>query len=141
MTRTVLVGHDGTSSARAALAWALEYAGATGARVRVLRGWSMSSAPRPASMQGGYVPPIEDFEAAVVDDLRADVAPVLAESGDAVEVEYHAHHGSIADELVRASASAALVVVGTRGSVTEQCVKRADCPVVVVRGDSHPDVD
>jgi nucleotide-binding universal stress UspA family protein len=134
-TRTFLVGHDGTPSARAALAWALEYAAATGARVRVLRGWSMSTAPRPASMQGGYVPPIEDFEAAVVESLRADIAPVLAESGADVEVEFQAYHGAVAEELIRASAAADLVVVGTRGSVTDQCVKHADCPVVVVRGD------
>ena len=67
-------------------------------RVRVLRGWSMATAPRPASMQGGYVPPVEDFDAAVVEELRADVAPVLAEAGADVEVEYLAHHGSVADE-------------------------------------------
>jgi nucleotide-binding universal stress UspA family protein len=133
--RTFLVGHDGSPSARAALEWALEYAAATGARVRVLRGWSMSTAPRPASMQGGYVPPIEDFEAAVVERLRADITPVLVESGSDVEVECHAHHGSIAEELVRGSGSADLVVVGSRGSVTDQCLKHADCPVVVVRGD------
>lgn len=131
---TVLVGHDGSPSARAALAWALEYAAATGARVRVLRGWSMSTAPRPASMQGGYVPPLEDFDAAVVAALRADVAPALAGSAADVEVEYQAHHGSVGEELVRASGSVDLVVVGSRGSVTDQCLKHADCPVVVVRG-------
>src|SRR6478735_8452770 len=131
--RTVLVGHDGSPSARAALVWALEYAAATGARVRVLRGWSIATAPRPASMQGGYVPPVEDFEAAVVEELRADIAPAVA--GTSVEVEYVAHHGSIADELVRAAESDDLIVVGSRGSVTEHCVKHAPCPVTVVRGD------
>jgi len=139
MTRTVLVGHDGTSAAREALVWAIEYAAATGARVRVLRGWAMASAPRPASMTPGYVPPREDFEAAVLDDLRADVAPVLAEIGADVEVEYQAHHGSVADELVRISAATDLLVVGSRGSVTDRCVRRAACPVVVVRGEGHPD--
>lgn len=134
-TRTFLVGHDGSPSARDALRWALEYAAETSARVQVLRGWTMSTAPRPASMQGGYVPPIEDFEAAVVERLRADIAPALAESGTGVEVEFQAYHGSIAEELVRASRSADLVVVGSRGSVTDQCLKHADCPVVVVRGD------
>ena len=131
-TRTVLVGHDGSPSARVALLWALEYATATGARVRVLRGWSMATAPRPASMVGGYIPPIEDFESAVVEDLRADIAPAVA--GTSVEVEYVAHHGSIADELVRAAAPTDLIVVGSRGSVTEHCVEHAPCPVTVVRG-------
>lgn len=132
-SRTVLVGHDGSSSARAALVWAIRYAEETGARVRVLRGWSMSTAPRPASMTGGYVPPIEDFEAAVVEDLRADVAPLLAETS--AEVEYAAHHGSVAEELVREAGPADLIVVGSRGSVTDHCVKHAVCPVTVVRGD------
>ncbi|WP_243059613.1 universal stress protein [Nocardioides sp. SR21] len=132
-SRTVLVGHDGSPSARSALVWALQYAGETGARVRVLRGWSMSTAPRPASMTGGYVPPIEDFEAAVVEDLRSDIAPVVA--GSSVEVEYVAHHGSVAEELVREAGPSDLIVVGSRGSVTDHCVKHAACPVTVVRGD------
>lgn len=134
-SRTVLVGHDGSPSARAALVWALDYAAATGARVRVIRGWTMSSAPTPASMTGGYVPPIEDFEAAVVEDLRQDIAPVVAGAGTSVEVEYVAHHGSVAEELVHAADEDDLIVVGSRGSVTEHCVKHAACPVTVVRGD------
>src|SRR6478735_9339091 len=132
-SRTVLVGHDGSASSRAALVWALDYAAAIDARVRVLRAWSMSTAPRPASMVGGYVPPIEDFEAAVVEALRAECEPALAAAGTSVEVEYQAHHGSVGDELVRASESSEVIVVGNRGSVTEQCLKRAACPVVVVR--------
>ncbi|GAA4374379.1 universal stress protein [Nocardioides caricicola] len=132
-TRTVFVGHDGSPAARAALVWALDYAAAVGAGVRVVRAWSMSSAPRPASMTGGYVPPIEDFEAAVLEDLRRDVASVVA--GSPVEVEYVAHHGSIAEELVREAGADDLIVVGTRGSVDEHCVRHAACPVTVIRGD------
>jgi len=140
-TRTVLVGHDGSRSARHAVAWALEYAVATGARVQLLRAWAMSTAPRPASMQGGYVPPIEDFEAAVVAQLRAEVAPVVADCGPDVEIEYLAYHGSAGEALVRASDSVDLIVVGSRGTVTDQCLKRSACPVVVVRGEVQASKD
>lgn len=145
-SRTVLVGHDGSGTADLALAWALDYAARCDARIRVIRGWSLATAPRPDSMTRGYVPPIEDFEAAVLARLRADAAPVLAESGAGAEVDYEAYHGAAANGMIEASRSADLLVVGARGlggfkglalgSVSDQCVRHSACPVVVVR-DQH----
>ena len=150
-TRTLIVGHDGSATSDLALAWALDYAGGFPARIRVIRGWSMSTAPRPASMTSGFVPPIEDFEAAVVDQLRADAAPVVAERGPDVEVEYAAFRGAPANGLIAASAEADLMVVGARGlggfkglalgSVSDQCVRHSDCPVVVVRDEHSADIE
>ena len=147
--RIVIVGHDGSAAAGVALAWALEYAGRFAARVRVLRAWSVSTAPRPATMTGGFVPPIEDFEAAVLDALRADAVPVV--DGAAVEVAYEAFRGAPADGLLEASRAADLLVVGARGlggfkglalgSVSDQCVRHSGCPVVVVRDEHSADLE
>ncbi|KQW47977.1 universal stress protein UspA [Nocardioides sp. Root1257] len=149
--RTVIVGHDGSPTAGLALAWALDYAARCGARVRVIRSWSLSTAPRPASMTRGYVPPLEDFEEAVLQALRADVDATVAEQAADVEVACEAVRAAAANALIEASREADLVVVGARGlggfkglalgSVSEQCVRHAGCPVVVVRDEHSADID
>jgi nucleotide-binding universal stress UspA family protein len=149
---TVLVGHDGSRPADVALEWALDYAARVGsARIRVIRGWTISTAPRPASMTRGYVPPLEEFEAAVVDRLRAETAAVVAERGEGTEVTYDAYRGAPANGLIEASHDADLLVVGARGlggfrglalgSVSDQCVRHSACPVVVVRDEHSADVE
>jgi nucleotide-binding universal stress UspA family protein len=149
--RTVIVGYDGSSTADVALAWALDYARHCDARIRVIRGWTMASAPRPASMTRGYVPPLEEFEDAVRQRLRADVERVVAERGAGVEVDCDCVRGAVANGLIEASRDADLLVVGARGkggfrglalgSVSEQCARHAACPVVVVRDEHSADVD
>jgi nucleotide-binding universal stress UspA family protein len=149
--RTVIVGYDGSSTADVALAWALDYARHCDARVRVIRGWTMATAPRPASMTRGYVPPLEEFEDAVRQRLRADVGRVVAERGAGVEVDCDCVRGAVANGLIEASRDADLLVVGARGkggfrglalgSVSEQCVRHAGCPVVVVRDEHSTDID
>jgi nucleotide-binding universal stress UspA family protein len=149
--RTVIVGHDGSATADLALAWALDYATHCAARLRVIRGWTMSTAPRPASMTRGYVPPLEEFEDAVRQRLRADIDPVVAERGAGVEVDCEAVRGAPANGLIDASRDAELLVVGARGvggfrglalgSVSEQCVRHAACPVVVIRDEHSADIE
>ncbi|GAA4756195.1 hypothetical protein GCM10023350_47190 [Nocardioides endophyticus] len=149
--RTVIVGYDGSSTADVALAWALDYARHCDARIRVIRGWTMATAPRPASMTLGYVPPLEEFEDAVRQRLRSDVERVVAERGAGVEVDCDCVRGAVANGLIEASRDADLLVVGARGkggfrglalgSVSEQCVRHAACPVVVVRDEHSADVD
>lgn len=149
--RIVIVGHDGSSTGDLALAWALDYAAHCDAEVRAVRGWSMSTAPRPASMTGGYVPPIEEFEAAVVADLEQDGARVVAQRGADVPVTYEAYRGAPANGLIEASQDADLLVVGARGlggfkglalgSVSDQCVRHAACPVVVIRDEHSADIE
>jgi nucleotide-binding universal stress UspA family protein len=149
--RTVIVGHDGSPTADLALAWALDYAGRFEAEVRVVRGWSMSTAPRPASMTGGYVPPIEEFEAAVVEVLQKDGARVVAQRAADVPISYEAYRGAPANGLVEASQDADLLVMGARGlggfkglalgSVSDQCVRHAACPVVVIRDEHSADIE
>ncbi|MDF1605145.1 universal stress protein [Nocardioides sp. YIM 152315] len=149
--RTVIVGHDGSTTSDLALAWAIDYAARFDAVVRVVRGWTMSTAPRPASMTGGYIPPIEEFEAAVVADLERACARVVADSAVGVDVSFEGFRGAPANGLIAASHDAELLVVGARGlggfkglalgSVTDQCVRHAACPVVVIRDQHSSDIE
>lgn len=139
----VVVGSDGSKPSRVAVVWALKQARQIGARAKIVRGWSLTNAPRPKSQTGGYVPPLEDFAEAVCEKLQHDVADLVAEHGAGVEIEYDAAYGAPANGLIAASKTADLLVVGARGlggfrglalgSVSDQCVRHSACPVVIVR--------
>jgi nucleotide-binding universal stress UspA family protein len=138
----IIVGNDGSDAAEPALRWALEHAQAVGGSVRVVRGWSMKTAPRPETQTVGNIPPIEDFEAAVLKDLEADTTEVAADH-PGVEIEYVAKRGPAANALLDCAADADLVVVGARGlggfrglalgSVADQVSRHSPVPVVIVR--------
>jgi nucleotide-binding universal stress UspA family protein len=137
----VLVAHDGSDCGREALEWAAGLAVRAGYPLHVLRAWKMTTAPLPATWEPGYVPPLEDFEKAVRDDLEADVA--AAGLDPALSVSCHVAHGAPARRIIESAARADLLVVGARGlggftglvlgSVSDQCVRHAPCPVTVVR--------
>ncbi|MDN4160800.1 universal stress protein [Nocardioides abyssi] len=140
----IIVGNDGSQPALHALEWALDHARAVGGSVTLLRAWTMSTAPRPSTQTFGYVPPRADFEQAVLEDLRADVAGAVASHGQGVDLRYEAYCGPAGNALIEASHDADLVVVSSRGrggfrglalgSTSDQLVRHAACPVVVVRG-------
>jgi nucleotide-binding universal stress UspA family protein len=143
----VLVGHDGSACAQEALRWAARLAGRAELDLHVLRAWGMTSAPRPSTWEAGYVPPLTDFEQAVHDELARCVR--AADLDPAVRVHLHVLHRPPARGLIEAAAGADLLVVGARGrggfgglvlgSVSDQCVHHAPCPVTVVRsGRSSP---
>lgn len=134
----VLVGHDGSRAAGEAVRWAAEHAAALGKPLHVLRAWSITTAPTPPTLEAGFVPPLADFEAAVRDELAAD----LEAMGLPGEVHPHVAHGSTAHELLVTAQDADLLVVGKRGgggflglvfgSTADQVVRHAPCPVVTV---------
>ena len=146
----IVVGNDGSDASEPALRWALKQAQAVGGRVQVVRGWSMSTAPTPKTQTFGHIPPIEDFEAAVLEDLQADVASVVADYAG-VEVEYAAKHCPPANALLKAAVDADLVVVGARGrggfrgltlgSVSDQVSRHSPVPVVIVRHGKSADTE
>ena len=137
----ILVGHDGSRCAQEALGWAGRLAARADLDLHVLRAWSMTSAPRPDSWVPGYVPPLGEYEKAVRDELSAHVA--AARLDPAVRVTCHVVHTSPAQGMIAAAAGADLLVVGARGrggfaglllgSVSDQVVHHAPCPVTVVR--------
>ncbi len=138
----IIVGNDGSDFARLATHRALWLAQQLQAPVRIVRAWSISTAPRPATWSPGYVPPADDFEAAVRQRLERDVAGQRAEFPE-VEVILETPHGPPGRELLKAARDARVLVVGTRGaggfkglrmgSVSDQVVEHATCDVLVVR--------
>ena len=138
----VVVGHDGSGCSQETLRWAATLAERASWPLHVVRSWRMTSAPRPATWEPGYVPPMTDYEQAVLDDLRADVRDALG-AERAAHVVCHAVHMAPVKALLDAGRSADLLVVGSRGrggfaglllgSVSDQVVHHAPCPVTVVR--------
>lgn len=138
----IVVGHDSSAGADAALEVALQLASELGAPVTLLRAWSMVTAPRPPGWDFGYVPSTDEFADAVRAELEADTRDLVGRFPDVV-VTYRAYHAGPAQTLIRASRDARLLVVGCRGlggfremvlgSVSDQCVREAHCPVLVAR--------
>jgi len=134
----IVVGVDGSDPGRAALAWAAEEALLRDASLQVLYAY-----PSPSLV--GVNPPAEYF-AAIESEARQlledqiEQVPVVAKVGHVTERVVAEPAGAA---LVEASAGADLLVVGRRGhggfaelllgSVSNQCVHHAHCPVVVVR--------
>jgi len=141
---TIVVGHDGSLAATAALAEALDLARALGVHLVVVRAWSLVTAPRPSDRKFGFVPAFDEYAEAVRLALVDDVRSTLEEFPD-VQAECRAVHAgaATAKTLVELSDGARMLVVGARGlgglsgmllgSVSEQCVRHAACPVLVAR--------
>ncbi len=136
--KRIVVGVDGSRSSMKALRWAIRQAKLTGAEVEAVTAWSYPSGY-------GWAP----FSEAAV-DFEGDAGKILVEalaevSGTApdVVVEPLVVQGHAADVLIRAAKGADLLVVGSRGhggftgmllgSVSQQCVQHAPCPVLVLR--------
>jgi nucleotide-binding universal stress UspA family protein len=136
----VVVGVDGSPSARAALGWAMVQARRAGGRVRAVTAWELP-------VYAGWMPviPYDDLATAAGKMLGQSVGEAI-EQEPTVEVLESVVPGHPAQVLIDESAHAALLVVGSRGrgafagtllgSVSQQCVQHAHCPVVVVRGKS-----
>lgn len=139
---SIVVGHDGSTGADNALAAAVELAEQLSAPVAVVRAWGIATAPRPPDWEFGYVCSFDEYSAAVRDELIQDARAVIG-TFQIVPVTYHAVRGVPSTILIAISRNARMLVVGTRGrgslaglllgSVSEQCVRHAACPVLVVR--------
>ncbi|EXG82454.1 universal stress protein [Cryptosporangium arvum] len=143
ITPVVTVGIDGSESARAALDWAVEYARAHGASLRLVNGLELPE-PSPA-----YTPyPIGDVRDAVEKEAceALDAARTrVHETAPEVEVTTAVVAHPPVPALLEASGHSALLVVGCHGwgefaglflgSVSASVTAHAACPVVVVRGD------
>jgi nucleotide-binding universal stress UspA family protein len=138
----VAVGVDGSASSLRALALAAEEAERRKAVLHVVRAWSMRTAPRPSDCPPGAVPSMDEYQQAVAEDTKRITASKLG-SDPSFPVEVHVVHSPSPQALLSASRGADLLVVGHRGrggfaglmlgSVAEQCVRHAACPVLVVR--------
>ncbi|MCU1445503.1 universal stress protein [Cryobacterium sp.] len=137
----IVVGHDGSADANHALGVALELAAGLAVPVTVVRAWSIDTAPRPANWEFGYVSSYSDYAGAVTERLQKDTRALVA-AHPALAVEYRVALGGPAKTLIEVSKGSRMLVVGSRGrgglagmllgSVSEQCVRHAECPVLVV---------
>ncbi len=131
----IVVGVDGSAAAAAALAWAVGQARLTGAVIDAVIVWEFP-------VMFGYRLPVPEPDWA---DLaaRALTAAIAHVRADGVEIRPKIVEGNAAQVLLEESAGAQMLVVGSRGhggfvgallgSVGQQCVHHASCPVVVIR--------
>lgn len=139
---SIVVGHDGSACADRALGEALALARALVAPVVVVRAWTIVTAPRPAGAEFGYTPGFGEYAEGVRLALARDAEASLVDFAD-VPAECRVVHAGAAKSLITMSQDARMLVVGARGlggltgmllgSVSEQCVRHASCPVLVVK--------
>jgi len=138
---SIVVGHDGSKDSDHALEVAFEFADKLGVDVVVVRSWSIDTAPHGALYDHGYVSSFEEVTEKVGAMLVADTADIAARH-PGVTLHHRAALAQPAQLLAGLSASALMLVVGPRGlggfaglllgSVSNQCVQLATCPVLVV---------
>jgi len=134
----IVVGIDGSPSSRRALAWALHEARARGSRVVALNAWHVSSA---GDMYGSAYLGLDSLRDGAEQLLDRELAQADT-SGLVSPPERRLEERHAAGALVDASATASMVVVGSRGhrpltglllgSVSDQVAHHAHCAVVVV---------
>lgn len=137
----IVVGVDGSRGSRAALKWALADAACHGNVVLAVSAYQLPS------IGAGYYGPALDTDRIeeLVEGCRAMIDAEVSEFAPAhpeVRVERKVVEGPAGEVLVEASQGATELVVGSRGhggfigllvgSISQQCVTHASCPVVVV---------
>lgn len=135
----IVVGVDGSDSSLDAVRWALQQADLTHSELAAVTSWDVPS--QFAELVAEKI----DWDARAAAVLQDVLAP-LEVDGD-VQIRRITRQGHPAQVLIDASASADLLVVGSRGhdgftgmllgSVSSHVIAHAHCPVVVVR---HRDV-
>ena len=138
--QTIVVGVDGSEPSTAALRFAVEEAALRKATLRVVSAWQVP----PAVYAGGVAPPtdaLDVFEAAAHEIVDAAVAEAKRLQ-PGVECSSEVVAGAPASALIDECRDAVLVVLGNRGrggfsslllgSVSQQVVHHASCPVVII---------
>jgi nucleotide-binding universal stress UspA family protein len=138
----IVVGVDGSAGAARALDWALAEAALRGVVLRAVYAYD------PAEVHAGETPPANvEYRQRAERRLDETVDAALARAEVPADVKREViamTDRGPAPVLVAAARTADLLVVGSRGlggfmglllgSVSEQCVAQARCPVVVVPG-------
>ena len=136
-SRTIVVGYDGSPSARAAVEHAIDRAGPAG-RLILVHAYQVPADYIGASYYSGMVEDAAQHAADVMDSLERDCERVLG-----VDHERDISTGAAAPAIVRAAEAyrADEIVIGSRGvgrvrallgSVAHDVLHRATCPVTVI---------
>ena len=140
-TGPIVAGIDGSDAALAAVRWAAAEAVVRGTSLRLVHACYV-----PAGYPAGFVGlgQLRDALAAQGREALAQAEKVAGEVAPGLPVETAMHMAGAVPALVGESATAAQIVLGTRGlggftgllvgSTAVELVGRSECPVVVVRG-------
>jgi nucleotide-binding universal stress UspA family protein len=143
VVNTILLSTDGSPSAQAATAEAIELASATGWTLRVLTVWQTPVLTSFGFAPSVYDPKLAELEKEHAAEVARSAASLAHEAG--VEATYEVRQGFPADEIcaVAAELQARLVVLGAHGwgalrrlvfgSVSNAVLHHASSPVLVVR--------
>lgn len=146
MRNGLIVGLDGSTPSRRALEWAGAVARARGVGLQVVTAWKY-----PAMAGGPLGPNVLSAPEEMERTVRERAESLVAELGDTLpaDVQVHVGGGPAANVLLQAAANTVspTIVVGARGlggfkglllgSVSQQTLEYATCPVVIVR-EEHP---
>ena len=137
----IVVGVDGSDGGRAALRWALEEAALRKATVDAVLAWHLTFLAGSPAVAVAFDPAEEAADAHR--RLEQLVSEAVGSDHAGVEVSSIVAEGTAARVLLDVAKGADLLVLGSRGhggftglllgSVSQQCVHHAPCPVVVVR--------
>jgi nucleotide-binding universal stress UspA family protein len=141
-TSRIVVGVDGSRSSLAALRWAIHQAELTGDTVDAVNVWRYPVPPVDIGMAS--MTTLGNFDAqSIAGKVLDDAISATVDSGSGVKITATVKQGHPAQVLLDAASRADLLVVGSRGyggfteallgSVGQECVHHAQCPVVVVR--------
>ena len=137
-TYRIVVGVDGSDGGQAALRWALHEAAQRGGTVQAVTAWHWD---------GPTIAPRVDASPQVVreramDTLARQVGVATRATQGPPPLAVEAVAGDAATVLTRTAADADVLVLGSHGhsrlrhavlgSVSEACIRRATCPVVVI---------
>jgi nucleotide-binding universal stress UspA family protein len=133
----IVVGVDGSDGGRRALDWAMHEAATRGGTVQAVMSWRWDTED---PVRAGGESALARAERILRDEIAEHVAAMPAHGR--VTVAEEAVEGRAADVLVRAAREADLLVLGSHGhdrvhrtvlgSVAQECVEAATCPVVVI---------
>jgi nucleotide-binding universal stress UspA family protein len=129
---------DGSEGGRRALDWAAQEAATRGGAVQAVIAWSWDgmeygpiAATRP-EQESQLAARVLDREIKALAERRGTATPVAAEVIEGRPADVLAAAGSAADLLVLGSHGHSRMRHTVLGSVSEDCIRKAACPVVVI---------
>ncbi|HEX5969185.1 MAG TPA: universal stress protein [Intrasporangium sp.] len=146
--RGIVVGYDGSFPSQLALDWAIETARERGRPLTIVHGMNLAGTPGFSAMDLAHAEPVYERTA---QEIVAEGAERAKKSLEVNQIETLYWLGSPAGQIIEASRSADLVVVGSRGrgrirsgllgSTSYAVAAHSHCPVVIVRAAAGGDTD
>jgi len=135
MTHRIVVGVDGSEHGNAALRWAVSEATVHQGEIVAVFAWQMPFIGIPGAFDRDEMERVckiflEEAVAVAVPQARVPITKLVAE-------------GDVSASLIHAAKNADMLVLGSRGrggfaglklgSVSQECVQHAACPVVIIK--------